>query len=209
METLKAIRTLIVAFSAGISAGEITLPLVADTPIHRCPCTQNGGVCRCPKDANGNCPCNRLPLLPVVQVAEGPKPKLTPTPILVPDIYVRTENVKVTDGDTIDCDICFPWHVTLKGETIRAGDYDAWESSKKRQSVKVTDDEVRRGKIAADDLRELLKTGTLYLSPLPNEDRDNYGRILATLLLVDNKTQQCVFVSEYMKAHGHCRKESK
>ena len=143
---------------------------------------------------------------PLLVAAADEKPKLKPTPLLVPDCYIRADNIKVLDGDTIVTDISFPWHVTLKAETIRAGDYDAWESSKKRQSVTVTDEEVRKGKIAADDLRELLKTGTLYLSPLPNEDRDNYGRILATLLLVDSKTQQCVFVSEYMKSHGHCRK---
>lgn len=202
METLKAIRTLILAFSAGVSAGELTAPLVLDTPVHRCPCTENGGVCRCPKDANGHCLCEKIPAVPVTLVAAGPK--ITPTPQLTPDCWLRVDNPKIHDADTLKGDVILPYGITLRAETIRASDYDAWEITRTRQSVTVNDAEIARGKKATAEFKELVEGATIYISPPLGEERDNYGRLLGKLMLI--RGQECLDVAAWMKSHGHCRK---
>lgn len=100
----------------------------------------------------------------------------------------QLENIRVIDGDTIEADVLLPWGITLRQQGIRASDYDAWESSKRRRSVEVTDEEVRRGKIAAEQLRGLAQRATIYALPA-KEPRDNYGRILARLFYVDDQGQ--------------------
>lgn len=95
-------------------------------------------------------------------------------------------NIRVIDGDTIEADVLLPWSITLRQQPIRASDYDAWESSKRRRSVEVTDEEVRRGKIATEQLRGLAMRATIYALPA-SEGRDNYGRILARLYYVDDQ----------------------
>ena len=67
------------------------------------------------------------------------------------------------------------WDITLRFQSIRMVDYDAWESSKIRRSVNVTDEEVRKGKLETIDLREHLRGKVLMISP---KGRDHYGRLL-------------------------------
>jgi endonuclease YncB( thermonuclease family) len=115
-------------------------------------------------------------------------------------------NIRVIDGDTIEADILLPWSITLRQQGIRASDYDAWESSKRRRSVEVTDEEVRRGKIATEQLRGLAMRATIYALP-DKEPRDNYGRILARLYYVDEEGRT-ESIAQMMTRGRHVRTQS-
>lgn len=95
----------------------------------------------------------------------------------LPACEYELDNIRVVDGDTVEADILFPLGITLREEYIRFSDYDAWESSKRRRSVNVTDAEVRKGKQATAMLIEFLADKTLVLE-LVTGSRDNYGRVL-------------------------------
>lgn len=116
--------------------------------------------------------------------------------------YFELSNVRVIDGDTLEADINFPLSVTLRKESIRCVDYDAWESSKRRRTVDVSDEEVTKGKAATEALRELLKQGSM-VAQLESGERDVYGRVLARLFVEVNES--LVSVSTWMEARGHIR----
>ena len=119
--------------------------------------------------------------------------------------YHRTQGVRAIDGDTIEADIELGWGVWLRGQSVRLLDYDAWEMSKRRQSVEVTDREVAKGQAAHRDLSALLASGPVYLSPGP-EARDPFGRPLAKAYVLRSGT--VVVVSDYMRGRGHQRTEA-
>jgi hypothetical protein len=97
--------------------------------------------------------------------------------VALPACEYELDNIRVIDGDTIESDILFPLGLTLRGEYIRFSDFDAWESSKRRRSVKVTDAEVVKGKKATALLIDLIEDKMMVLM-LDQGERDNYGRIL-------------------------------
>ena len=119
--------------------------------------------------------------------------------------YYRVRNVRVVDGDTLEADIDLPMRVTLRQEMIRCTDYDAWESSKRRRSVNVTDEEVVKGKAATEALKSLIASGQLMVQ-LEEDDRDVYGRILARLFVARNNN--LLSVADWMEANNHTRKET-
>ena len=105
--------------------------------------------------------------------------------------------VRVIDGDTIEVEnLDLGWSVALRDVTIRAADYDAWESSRRRRSVRVTDEEVVKGKAATEALRKYLEGKTLTVTPA---GQDRYGRLLG-VLQVDGTS-----VADWMKTNGHLR----
>lgn len=112
-------------------------------------------------------------------------------------------DVRVKDGDTIEADVVLPWGVTLRDQDIRANDFDAWETSKRRKTIEYADDEIERGNRARDALAALLKTGRLILIPDEDEPRDNYGRILASWKI--QRGDELVDVADIMEAGGHTR----
>ena len=116
--------------------------------------------------------------------------------------YYRVRNVRVVDGDTLEADIDLPMRVTLRQEMIRCTDYDAWESSKRRRSVNVTDEEVVKGKAATEALKSLIASGQLMVQ-LEEDDRDVYGRVLARLFVARNNN--LLSVADWMKANKHIR----
>ena len=118
--------------------------------------------------------------------------------------YYRLRNIRVVDGDTLEADIDLPMRVTLRQEMIRCVDYDAWESSKRRRSVNVTDEEVIKGKAATEALKSLIASGQLMVQ-LEEDDRDVYGRVLARLFVARNNT--LLSVSDWMTQEGHTRNE--
>jgi endonuclease YncB( thermonuclease family) len=118
--------------------------------------------------------------------------------------YYNLTNVRVVDGDTLEADISLPMRVTLRQEMIRCANYDAWESSKRRRSVNVTDEEVVKGKAAAAALEALIKSGQLMVQ-LENDDRDVYGRVLASLYL--EREGELISIAEWMEANNHIRGE--
>ena len=109
-------------------------------------------------------------------IQQSPKPQLEKM-VALPACEYELDNIRVIDGDTIEADILFPLGVTLRGEYIRFSDYDAWESTKRRRSIKVTDAEVVKGKKATALLIDLIE-GKMVVLMLAQGERDNYGRIL-------------------------------
>ena len=122
-----------------------------------------------------------------------------------PRVLVRCVVTKVTDGDTIKADIHLPYPtgMVLHDQDIRLQGYDAWEASKRRIAVNVTDAEVRKGKLAAAVLHDLIinAEGT-YLAPVA-EGQFSYGRAEGYLVLWDDG--QVIEVKDWMREHGHCR----
>lgn len=119
--------------------------------------------------------------------------------------YELTE-IKTHDGDTITARIALGWKVTLGPESIRASNYDAYESSRTRKTVgPITDGELAKGKAAAKELGELLAVSKVFVVPDGNGKRDAYGRILGELWL--KRDNEWVDVSAWMKQHGHVRGE--
>ena len=115
--------------------------------------------------------------------------------------YLLTD-VRVADGDTVTADVQLGYGVTLEDERIRFTGFDAWEASYARRTVKVTPDEIERGKAATAYLRELLRTGRIYITP-GREHRDHYGRLLGAAIVVqDGRVSR---LADLMRQGGHCR----
>ena len=94
----------------------------------------------------------------------------------------RVTDIRVIDGDTIEGDIKFPLNVTLTDVIIRFEDFDAWESSKRRRTVVVTDEEVKLGISATKFITRLLDDNLIFIE-LDGDDRDVYGRVLTTAII--------------------------
>ena len=106
------------------------------------------------------------------------------------------------DADTVRGTIEFPLGLALRDQTVRGYGWDAYETSRRRQTVEVTDDEIRRGKRATDDLSDLMDSGRMFISV--HSARDPYGRVLADWMLVKRDGQR-VYVGEWLEANGHLR----
>ena len=127
---------------------------------------------------------------------------VVPVENLPPKMY-PLRVARVLDGDTVEGTIELGFGVQLASQSIRCLGYDAWESSKRRRSVKVTDEEVVKGKLASKYMEDLVK-GPVWVVPGKRE-RDNYGRVRGELyVLVDGKP---VGVADLMEYNGHTRRE--
>jgi endonuclease YncB( thermonuclease family) len=114
----------------------------------------------------------------------------------------------IHDGDTITRGVIdLGWgrklHIGPHEEApgIRAFGYDAWEVTRTRQTVTVTDAEIKKGLAARDDLVELLKSGSLWAED--SGQRDPYGRISAVLWV--KQGDNWIFLAGWMEARGHLR----
>lgn len=116
-------------------------------------------------------------------------------------------NIRVIDGDTVEADIEMPLSIVLRSQNIRFTGYDAWEASKRRRSVNVTDEEVVKGKRAAKALESFLKSGTVVVDLCSLEQRDSYGRVLATAFVVWGDSEK-LSVADHMIKNGHTRPPS-
>jgi endonuclease YncB( thermonuclease family) len=146
------------------------------------------------------------------RAASGDQPPNTPT-LAPPKVSLGVEvvtlrtcevlhNTRVIDGDTIQADICLGAGVYIENETIRLVGFDAWEATKRRRSVDVTDDEVAKGEKAKDALDSLIGNGGTRI--LACEGRDVYGRILGRLFVVQDDGT-IVDIAARMIAGGHDR----
>jgi len=117
--------------------------------------------------------------------------------------YLPVTVTRVKDADTVVCDIHLPLNVTLTGETLRAGSFDAWEASKRRRGIYISDEEVRKGKDAAVATREYLaKFHNQMTLQLPKgRKRGKYGRILGTWYVGGKPLR------DWMKQHHFLRPE--
>lgn len=92
--------------------------------------------------------------------------------------------VDIHDGDTIKADILLSeFNITLNKQILRAKSYDAYELTKVRHTVTVTDEEIKLGLLARNYVRDLSKKYTFYI--VSNGSRDVYGRILVEIWLSD------------------------
>ena len=123
-----------------------------------------------------------------------------------PDGYFPIKITQVKDGDTIQAEfIKLPWNCGLVNVPIRLYGYDAYEISKKRKSVHVTDAEIIKGIKAKEALTELVgKSRWAYLRP-ESIEIDCYGRILGSLFLQIPGEDELVSVSDYMISNHHNR----
>lgn len=111
-------------------------------------------------------------------------------------------NIEVKDGDTIRADIVLPFGVALLGQDIRAADYDAPEISRHRQTVQITDEELKQGMIAKRFISDFILVNKVYISPY-KKTRDVYGRILGLLYYEDQGKVKSL--GNLMKERGFIR----
>lgn len=116
------------------------------------------------------------------------------------------ELLEVVDGDTFKVEIIVPeFDVKILNQIIRADNYDAFETSKRRQSVEVTDEEVRQGKECKKFITTLLLSNKLYVVP---HGHDVYGRRLCRLFLSENG-KEFIDVADIMQEAGFIRPSEK
>lgn len=120
----------------------------------------------------------------------------------VASVAVPCVDVTVLDGDSVRASLALPFGVTLPQRTIRAAGYDAWESSRHRRTVRVTDEEIARGRAATAALVGLVASGGLYA--VDSGQRDTYGRVNA-FLWVRRAGGEWVEVKAFMEQGGHVR----
>ena len=96
-------------------------------------------------------------------------PEVPPTPPTAPIL----QNIRVLDGDTFYCDIDLGFDIVLKEQVVRIYNFDAWETSRRRQTVVVTDREIAMGKVAKLNLEQLLKG---IVTVVESGHFDPYGR---------------------------------
>ena len=117
--------------------------------------------------------------------------------------HYRLPAYTVYDGDTLTgATVELDFGVALLRQSVRLANFDAPEISRVRQTVRVTDAEIARGKQARDDLAALLKTGDVWISP-SGDGKSVYGRLEADVWLVKDGKQTNVV--EWMKEKGHVR----
>ena len=67
----------------------------------------------------------------------------------------------------------------------------------------MTDEEVKKGKKATEDLKELVANAKVFFLPYKQRSRDVYGRILAASEI--HKDNQTIQLIDWMKERGHLR----
>jgi endonuclease YncB( thermonuclease family) len=113
------------------------------------------------------------------------------------------QDVRVMDGDTLEATVKFPWGVMVR-KKFRAVDYDACESSKRRRSVKVTDEEVKIGKKATQEFKKLLSENELIIDTDKGKT-DLYGRPLV-IFYYEKDDGSVSSVREWMESKKFLRK---
>lgn len=112
----------------------------------------------------------------------------------------RLGNIEVHDADTILADIHLGFNVVLTHQTIRLKDFDAWEISTGRKTVKVTKEEIAKGLQARDYVINMLKTTAFKVS---DGKYDIYNRVVADVYWLDTKQNPM----EYKLLSNTLRKE--
>jgi len=103
-------------------------------------------------------------------------------------------NVKIHDGDTFVADIVLGFDIVLAQQTVRIFAFDAWEVSRQRQTVTITDGELAKGQLAKAALEKLFASGVVTV--VESGKRDPYGR-RSLWVFVDGKE-----VGALMRADG-------
>ena len=134
--------------------------------------------------------------------AEAPPARPEPAP---PWHACLVTALRIIDADTVQGDLHLGWHVVLNDVDLRA-DYDAWESTRRRRTFEISEDELVRGQAATVALEKLLADSDgLYVLP-PTEDAKNvdpYGRLAGTWYVRDGKWW--IKLAKWAKDNGHLR----
>ena len=120
----------------------------------------------------------------------------------IPSNHYLLTSVSVYDGDTVTADVHLGLDVVLRGQRIRLAGLDAWEITRARRTVEITDEELVKGQQARDGLRELLGAGAAYLVP-EARGKDPYGRLLGRLVVGTERGP--IDVAQQMRFRGHDR----
>lgn len=140
-----------------------------------------------------------LKLLAVVTAASGAEP-----PCYCPVVVIGEPH----DLDTWRADILLPWGVTLRNRSLRL-DFDAWEVNRVRQTVKVTSEEIIKGKAALAAFQELRsKADAVYVTPTERES-GLYDRLSVSAWLRMRDTGELVSVKAWAEKNGHVRPEKR
>lgn len=123
----------------------------------------------------------------------------------VPRNLIPAQIDDVQDGDTLIVRLSLGYGVTLDPQPLRLLDVDAWELTRRRQSVDVTDAELQKGKAARNALAQLIADSDAAYIEQGREPRDNYGRLLGRLYLT--RRGELLDVAKWMRANGHQRVE--
>lgn len=126
-----------------------------------------------------------------------------PSVISTSKFEFRVSNVH--DGDTMTGTIVFPWNVALVDVKIRAVDYDAYEISRTRKTVVITDDEIAKGKMATIKLRDLCQSSRIMVSPPSGNQFDVYGRNLVYIFYQADGDGPFLSLSDWMKDNDFIR----
>lgn len=110
-------------------------------------------------------------------------------------------NVEIHDGDTLTADVKLGFNVILTHQTIRFKDFDAWEISTGRRTVKVTPEEIQKGLQARDFVVNLLKKTQFKIT---DGKYDIYNRIVSDVYWLDTKQTPAKYVllSDTLRKQG-------
>lgn len=122
--------------------------------------------------------------------------------------YCRLTRFELHDGDTlVRTDLQLPYAFVWSDREIRVDGFDAWETSRSRRTVgEITEAELAKGKLAAQDAADCLaKADAVYLQA-EVRPRWTYERLLGTVWFdppgLDNTL---VNFGDWMRARGHAR----
>ncbi len=112
---------------------------------------------------------------------------------------------RAIDVDTVYGTVLFDWGVAWRGR-IRSN-FDGWESNGIRFGLANTSpEEIRKGKVATEALRGLLRGSKLYITPPAGKSRIGlYGRPGGSWRVV-TEAGKSIQVKQWMKVRGHLRK---
>jgi len=133
----------------------------------------------------------------------GDRPTLAPAYVTAADrTWDRLADVRVIDGDTIEADLLLGRGVVLKRRRIRLAGFDAWEMTRRRRTVSITDEELAKGKVARAAMETLI--GDSIVQCLTEGDRDAYGRTVGRLRLIQ-RDGNVLQAENWMRERGHDR----
>jgi endonuclease YncB( thermonuclease family) len=122
---------------------------------------------------------------------------LAVAPAPPPPARATITNIEIHDGDTFVADIELGFDIVLARQTVRIFAFDAWEITRQRQTVKITDEELIKGRLAKQALETLFEPAVVSVAE--SGKRDPYGR--RSLWVFVNGQE----VGAIMRAAGHER----
>lgn len=125
-----------------------------------------------------------------------------------PRTLVRCKVTEVHDADTFWCDVLLPWDVAILHQKIRVQGADAWEIDRSRKTVKITTEELAKGKVAKAAVVELFsKADGVYLEPPRKGDIIDPHSRMSAYVWVFYKDKGLIALDQWLKDNGYVRVE--